>query len=393
MVWLALIFLAVMAPALPHAFMTLPDEAAGQVAVDGGGGDATYGSSAAREPASDPGAESATSEPRSLPQAESRRHWQHLGLVNDLAVVALLLLAAPFWIEAFGRLAYIERGRPGDVVPRPSRGRVLYILCCALVPPLRAGLHPASMRGHMWLPLFGWRRTSLRLSRRVQKAFGVPMLGIGLLILPVLIGEIFFSRQVQASPGLALGLDVATRLIWLAFALEFVVMMAVTPRRTEYAMRHWVDVVIILLPFVAFLRSLQMLRAGQVLRAQRMSQFARVYRLRGVAVKLLQAVLMLRVLEGLSERAARRRIAGIREQIRYRQAEVVDLHEELRQLRGELAQKKRKRLERRRRRRRTRAPQGSAPAGEPASSRAVGANGAAIKSCDMLNSPAATSDE
>lgn len=317
MVWLALVFVVVMAAALPHAYLSIS-------------GDDT--------------APLETGTLQSGPLAPSEK----LAIINNLAVGLLVLLALPFWIEALLRLAYIEHG---EGVPRPSRGRAAYILCCALVPPLRTGLHPASMRGHMWLPIFGWRRTSLRLSRRVQKAFGVPMLLIGLLILPVLVGEIFFSRQVQASAGLALGMDAATRLIWFAFALEFIVMMAVTPRRTEYALRHWVDLVIILLPFVAFLRSLQVLRAGQVLKAQRMSQFARVYRLRGVAVKLLQAVLMLRVLEGMSERAARRRIKGIRAHISYREAEIKDLHLELRDLRRELAAKKRRQLEKRRQKR------------------------------------------
>ena len=307
MVWLALVFLVVMAPALPHAFVSIDD-----------------GASTGGTPA------------------------QRLTLLNNLAVAALLVLAAPFWIEAILRLAYVERptGRRSGA-PGPSRGRIAWILCCALVPPLRTGLHPATMRGHMWLPLIGWRRTSARLARQVQRAFGMPMLLIGLLILPVLVGELLLSQQVQASPGLALGLDVATRLIWLAFALEFIIMMAVTPRRTEYAFRHWVDLVIILLPFVAFLRSLRVLRAGQLLKAQQMSQLARTYRLRAVAVKLLQALLLLRVLEGISERAAKGRISRLRDQITRRHAEIEELQAELRELRLELARRKRSKRSRR----------------------------------------------
>src|SRR5690606_36013449 len=98
----------------------------------------------------------------------------------------------------------------------------------------------------------------------------------------------------------------------------------------------------------AFLRSLRLLRAGQLLKAQRLSQLARTYRLRGVAVKLLQAVLLLRVLEGISERAARRRITGLREQIRRRNIEIEELREEMVTLRRELAQRKRKRRNARR---------------------------------------------
>ena len=322
MVWLALVFVGLMALALPHGLIALPDEVGG--------------------------ATPALAEP--VAEAGSANLWLNLHpferatLVNNLAVAALVLLAIPFWLELLLRLIFVERAPPGQCrVPGPSRGRIVYMICCALVPPLRTGLPPATLRGYMWLPGFGWRHTSGPLSRRVQRAFGFPMLAIGLLILPVLVGEIFLKEQVRTNAGLAFGLDAATRLIWFAFALEFTVMMAVTPRKMEYAFRHWVDLVIILLPFVAFLRTLQVLRAGQILKAQRMSQLARTYRLRGVAVKLLQAVLMLRVLEGLSERAAKRRIENLNEQIRRRRTEVRELQQELRQSRRELALRLRRR--------------------------------------------------
>lgn len=312
MVWLTLAFVALMCLALPHSFVALPEElggSAGSGAGTGGGGGAA----------------------------------ERLTLLNNLAVLGLVLLAIPFWVEAIARLLFIEHGEtPGCLVPRPSRGRALYLVACAIIPPLRAGLHPATLPGRTWLPGFGWRRVTRMLSRDVQRAFGVPMLCIGLLILPVLLGELIYAKRMHEHPGIAAGLDVATRLIWFAFALEFIVMMAVTPRKLEYAIRHWVDLVIILLPFVAFLRSLQVLRAGQLLKAQRMSQLARTYRLRGVAVKLLQAFLLLRVLEGVSERAAKRRIVNLREQIKRRETEIEDMTADLRILRKELAERKRK---------------------------------------------------
>ena len=346
MVWLALVFLGVMAIAIPHSFITMPadlaaDDGAAVAATDGAGVD-----EAAAMPAS-PGAASGWL---------SLSPFERATLVNNFAVGALVLLAIPFWIELLVRLAYVERG---DAM-RPSRTRVLYMICCALVPPLRTGLPPATLAGRMWLPFFGWRHASRPLARRVQRTLGVPMLAIGLLILPVLLVEILLKDQAQRSPGLAFGLDTATRVIWFALALEFIVMMAVTRRKMEYAFRHWVDLVIILLPFVAFLRTLRLLRAGQLLKAHRLSQLARTYRLRGVAVKLLQAVLLLRVLEGISERAARRRITGLREQIHRRNIEIQELREEMTTLRRELAQRKRKRRSTRRAARQPQAP--AAPA-------------------------------
>ena len=324
MVVLALAFLALMTLALPHTFVVLPEEAASAVAAE----------IEVLEPSAAVEAEAPAAKLSPLERAH---------LLTMTAVVGLVILAIPFWAEAVVRLLWIERGPLGACgVPRADRKRVLHVIACALVPPLRPGLNPAKMRERCWLPIFGWRVTSRPLSRRVQKLFGIPMLLIGLLILPVLLAEMALAEQVRQHAALALGLDIATRLIWFAFALEFLILLAVTPRKVEYAVRHWVDLVIILLPFAAFLRSLQVVRAGQLLKAQQMSKLAVTYRLRGLAIKVLQAVLLLRVLENLSDGMAKKRIRKVRETIARRTEEISELNAELIELRASLAERLRK---------------------------------------------------
>ncbi len=307
MVWLSLAFLGLMTLALPHSFVSPVAEGSPEVIAGG------------------------------------LTPLERATLLSHSAAVGLVVLAVPFWIEMVLRLVWIERGPiPTCGVPRPSRRRVFQLIACALVPPLRPGLAPATMPGRAWLPVFGWRIASRPLSRQVQKGFGIPMLCIGLLILPVLAAELLLGEVVRGNHGLALGLDIATRLIWFAFTLEFAIMLAVEPRKIEYAIRHWVDLVIILLPFAAFLRSLQAVRAAQLLKAQRMTQLATTYRLRGLVVKLLQAVLLLRVLETLSDGMARRRIDKVRTNIQRRREEIDELSVELIDLRRTLSQKLRR---------------------------------------------------
>ena len=339
MVWLALAFLGLMTLALPHSFV-------------GADGEEQAGIREIRE----------------MPRAQ-RSPLERAELLTHSAAIGLLVLAVPFWVEAAARLIWIERGPPGTCgVPRPTRRRVMHLIACALVPPLRPGLSPASMPGRAWLPIFGWRVASRPLSRRVQKAFSIPMIGIGLLILPVLGIELALGDFVHSHAGLALGLDVATRIIWFAFALEFLVMLAVTPRKLEYATRHWVDLVIILLPFAAFLRSFQVIRAGQLLKAQKMTKLAQTYRLRGLAVKLLQAVLMLRVLETMSDGMAKKRIDKIRETMRRRREEMAELEVELVDLRSGLAARLRAKRAKQRERRREKRRAKPAPARKLAAS-------------------------
>ena len=326
MVLLAAVFIVVMTLALPHSFTT----------IEGGAGVAAVLDEAdeALEVTQTPG-----------PLERSER-------LSIAARLTLVLLAVPFWIEVLARLAWVERGPADCGVGRASFKRSAHLVAVALVPPLRPTLAPASMLAWNWLPGLGWRRTTRDLVRRVQRVLGKPMLLIALLILPVLLIQVVFKDAVQQYEGLALGLDIAIRLIWLAFTVEFLLVLSVSPRKMEYAVRQWVDLVIILLPFVAFARTLRLVRAGQLLRAGQMTKLASTYRLRGLAIKTMQAVLMLRVLENVSGVMAKRRINQIGETIARRREEISDLHAERRELRQDLAKRLWERRARRRQKRR-----------------------------------------
>ncbi len=313
MVLLAAVFVLVMTVALPHSFTTIEDDIGIAAVVD-----------AADQPL--------TVEAKPGPLERSAR-------LSVAARVLLLFLAVPFWIESIARFVWIERGSSCCRVPRLDRLRAAHLLVVAMVPPLRPTLAPGSMYDWNWMPGIGWRRSTRELARHAQRRLGGPMLLIALLILPVLLVQMLFEDVVRQYESVALGLDVAVRLIWLAFTVEFLVVLSVTPRKMEYAVRHWVDLIIILLPFAAFARTLRLVRLGQLMRAGQMTKLASTYRLRGLAVKLMQAILMLRVLENVSGSMARRRIAKIDETILRRREEIADLQEERREVRRDLAKR------------------------------------------------------
>ena len=110
---------------------------------------------------------------------------------------------------------------------------------------------------------------SLRIARRLE----LPMLIAALLVIPVIAVE-------QSSIGepwrsIAGGLNWA---IWVAFAVELVVMLAVVPNRWRWLRSHPLEVVVVLLtpPFLP--SSLQALRALRVLRLLRLLRLAQVAR-------------------------------------------------------------------------------------------------------------------
>lgn len=201
-----------------------------------------------------------------------------------------------------------------------------------LAPPLRLCARHRAGRHLIWMPRLGWQVVDESLHRRLERIFSVPMIGIALLILPILALQTYFQDRIVEHPALRTALHVATGVIWFAFALEFIVMVSVTSRKFDYCRRHWLDLVIILLPLISFLRSLRILRASKLLsvpKIQQLSKLVRVYRLRGVALRGWRALLLFDLVERLLYSSPEQQIRRLEAKCQQRERELAQLREQL----------------------------------------------------------------
>src|SRR5205823_9146707 len=135
-----------------------------------------------------------------------------------------------------------------------SRRRAgLHWLMVALVPPLRLGLPSQVRPGFVWLPMSGWVPRDENLPGYLERFFGPKMLALAALTLPLLAVEYAFEASVHESRWLSWFLYAANASIWLGFAFEFIVRASAAPSRWRYAWENWVDVAIVVLPFVDLL--------------------------------------------------------------------------------------------------------------------------------------------
>src|SRR5262249_41054071 len=148
-----------------------------------------------------------------------------------------------------------------------------------LLPPLRMGAPGVTRPGEVWLPFVGWRPVGKELRQRLERFFSLPMIGIALLTLPLLAVEYFYEQEIKENPLLALLLQVGVSVIWVAFAFELVLMVSVAQRKGRFLLEHWIDVLIVVLPFVAFLPFLRLLRVGRVLALEEVARVGRAYRM------------------------------------------------------------------------------------------------------------------
>jgi hypothetical protein len=205
-------------------------------------------------------------------------------------------------------------------------------MACILLPPLRMGCRSQVRPNHLWLPGLGWQEIDNRLRRTLERLFSVPMIVFALMVLPLLALEYYAAEQVRTEPVLALWLDIGTSVIWLAFAVELIVMAAVAERAWRYCLAHWIDVVIVLLPVVEMLPLFRLLRLGGALRLEELLRWGRLHRLQALVARCWRAFLLLQIVQRLMGRSLEHQLKQLRELIQAKEEEVADLRRECKEV-------------------------------------------------------------
>jgi len=211
------------------------------------------------------------------------------------------------------------------------------LLLLSLIPPFRIAQSPYSAGSCIWLPGLGWRRADQDLYERVERAFAIPMLVMAILILPILAAELFLAKALAEHPGVRLALDLGTALIWLAFCVELIVMSTLASKKLPYLARNWINLAIVVLPFLAFLRGLKAGRAlwlGKGL--GKAAKTLKAYRLRGLWMRGWRGMVALDLMERLLHRTPERRLTRLREILAERERDMASLRRRIEDLEAEL---------------------------------------------------------
>lgn len=219
-----------------------------------------------------------------------------------------------FWLEAAWHF----------YLASPRRWSSLWV---CLVPPLRLARRDMQSGTRMWLPLLGWRHVNEDLHHEVERALSGPMVVVALMILPLLAIDFVWTEQLKTERWLQVVVETGYSITWLAFTMEFVVMFSIVQKKFLYVKQHWVDLLIICLPLIAFLR---VFRLSHLVRLQHVTKATRVYRVRGVALRVWRGLLALDVISRLSRVTPEERISTLQQLINEKQREIGRLEAEIR---------------------------------------------------------------
>jgi hypothetical protein len=255
----------------------------------------------------------------------------------DLMHGTLVALWPVFVVEA--GVAVIRRAPAVSL-----RTAALRALLVVLIPPMRLGwIHPAT--NAIWLPRLGWREPGKNLLRVLDRAFGGPMLLFAFLILPVLVMEYVHLIRTESSPLFALALDLSIALIWVAFALEFVIKVQAAPSSLGYMKDRWLDLAIVGLPTLEFVLKrwvdaaplLRLLRLGRAVGPEQLGAMGKAYRLRGLMTKGWHAFLLLEGVSRMTGNTPAKRLRKVEDQIAELEDQIAELRAEADDLRKKIA--------------------------------------------------------
>ncbi len=267
--------------------------------------------------------------------------------------IGLAVLWSVFLLEA---LAHIVARSPR------WKQHLAYCFC----PPLRLGARDACTGERIWLPKLGWTLVDRELGDRMERTLNLPMIVIALCVVPLLALHYYepehhpVVHQLQNSvaqptakpershsqppsiaselpaafawarlPAVRFATRIGEALIWTAFALEFTVMISVVDRKLKYCWQHWIDILVIVLPLVAFLRSLRLVRLA---RLNQIGRFTRLYRLRGSLVRAQKGMVVASVVERKLVRNPRKQLAQLHDSLAEAERDVQTLKARIREL-------------------------------------------------------------
>ncbi|WP_052316197.1 hypothetical protein [Cyclobacterium marinum] len=200
---------------------------------------------------------------------------QYSNFISGMAIIYGCLWFF-FFIDALLIMALAYMGKV-----KIAQSSLVRTLICLIFPPIAIGQRNLVEPQKIWLPFYNWSKCNEGLYNHLKKQFSIPMIIIALLIIPVLLIEWQFYEEVESflNTDLSLLLGLIQGFIWFAFAFEFLLLIAITDNKFSYIKKNWIDLLIILLPFVSFVRSLRLVKVAKI------TQLSRGYKLRALLMK------------------------------------------------------------------------------------------------------------
>jgi hypothetical protein len=160
-------------------------------------------------------------------------------------------------------------------------------------------------------------------------------------MIPFWITEIFYPAKMTTHPSFIHLINRGNALIWVLFVTEFFILFSIAEKRLDYLKKHWMEILIIILPMLALTRFILISRSLHLIRIQ---HFLNIYRSKMVLKRIIRILVILDLVKRFYHRRnPEKYLIRLQEQLTEKKKEINNLKKqinEMEQLIAECSDKK-----------------------------------------------------
>jgi len=237
--------------------------------------------------------------------------------------------------------------------------RVLYLIFCQyktwksffaclvimLLPPLRLTSRRCHQQHYIWF--FDWHLITPNLYHWLEKTFLFPILIISFFMMPFWITGIFFHDKLITYPILYHIHHLGNALIWGLFVCEFIIMISLATRTKDYLVKHWLELLIILLPLFALARLFVVAQYATfykqvyVIKLAKLQKMLNIYRARSVIHRLFRILVIIDLFKRFYQpRKPEKYLKILQQKLDEKEKEIIELKNKIQETEILIKQKK-----------------------------------------------------
>jgi len=246
----------------------------------------------------------------------------------------LMVLLGLWAIFAVERLIYLA------LCPNKTWKSFVAALFIVLFPPLHLAARRCHSVQYIWY-FSHWELVREALFEKIERQFLFWIVIILLIMSPFWIVELFFSYYLKEYILLQHVINIGNAIVWAVFVSEIIIEISITKKWQQYLIQHWVELLIILLPMLAFARFLRMAHLGSLSKLsfiQRMivsytakwQKLLNIYRTRSTLNRLIRIFILVDVIRRWQQkRNPQQYLRRLQEQLNDKQQEIDDIKKKI----------------------------------------------------------------
>ncbi len=227
--------------------------------------------------------------------------------------------------------------------------RILYLLFCyektgknllltiiiILIPPLRLASRKCNKPDYIFWNL-EWQLVDEKLYTNIEKRFLYPIFVILFFMIPFWIIEIFsidFSNL-----WLFHLLNIGNAIVWSLFVIEFIILCSICKKPLKYALAHWLELSIIILPMLALARFVLILKYIQVSETTYLIWFIKIqkilniYRTRSVIHRIIRILTIINIVKRFYQhKNPQKYLEILEEQLQDKEQEIAKIKQQIKE--------------------------------------------------------------